>query len=150
MRYLILITGLALAANALAEEKPRSVAKELDKSSPQLISADAASDASEATEAKQDTSKSRAQDYNSSRSNISTATELPEEDVVHRDAASRKAEARDFGMSRATEASEGKVRAQDYNSSRSNTTMARDDNQGELDPDDDADDTVERKKPGKR
>lgn len=105
MRYLILIASLLLAANALADKKPASAAKELDKSSPQLQSAD------------------------------SPDADRHKQNVVHRDIASRKAEARDFGLSRATEASEGKVRAQDYNSSRSNTTAAREKPEGDLDGD---------------
>ena len=145
MRYLILIASLALATNVLADEKPKSVAKELDKSSPQLMS----TDTSEAVDAKekQNKSKARAQDYNSSRSNTTTAADPGEDGVVHRDIAARKAEASDFGLSRATEASEGKVRAQDYNSSRSNTTAAREQKEDDLDRDKD---TVVRKKPGKR
>jgi hypothetical protein len=147
MRYLILIASLALAANALADEKPKSVAKELDKSSPQLMSTDAP-EAADATE-KQNTSKTRAQDYNSSRSNTTAAVDQAEDGVVHRDIATRKADASHSGLSRATEASEGKVRAQDYNSSRSNTTAAREEKEGDLDRDGDKD-TVVRKKPGKR
>jgi len=137
MRYLILLASLALAASALAEEKPKNVARELDKSSPQLMSANTPSDSTEASDAKEkhNKTKGRAQDYNSSRSNNSSAAAPHEGDVVHRDIAARKAEASDFGMSRATEASEGKVRAQDYNSSRSNTTAVREDSQGDLDRD---------------
>jgi hypothetical protein len=160
MRYLILLASLALAANALADEKPRSVAKELDKSSPQLVSADAPSDSTASVDAreKHNKAKSRAQDYNSSRSNTTAAADLQEgetdkEGVVHRDIAARKAQAREVGIRRATEASDGKVRAQDYNSSRSNTTAAREEKEGDLDRDGDGDgdnDTVVRKKPGKR
>ena len=53
MRYLILIASLALATNVLADEKPKSVAKELDKSSPQLMS----TDTSEAADAKEKQNK---------------------------------------------------------------------------------------------
>lgn len=164
MRHLILIASLALAANTLADEKPGSATRELDKSSPQLMSADApeVADAKE----KQKKSKGRAQDYNSSRSNTTSAADRHEDGVVHRDIAARKAEASDYGLSRATEASEGKVRAQDYNSSRSNTTAAREEKEGDLDRDgradilacrdgadedcDDGDDRGVRKKPAKR
>ena len=79
MRYLILIASLALATNVLADEKPKSVAKELDKSSPQLMSTDT-SEAADAKE-KQNKSKARAQDYNSSRSNTTAAREQKEDDL---------------------------------------------------------------------
>ena len=96
MRYLILFVSLMLAANALAEEKPASAAKELNKSSAQLMGAD-----------------------------------LP-------DAADAK-----------EKPNKAKARAQDYNSSRSNTTAAREDKEGELEQDsEDERDTVVRKKPG--
>ena len=165
MRSLILIAGLVLAANVMADKTAPTATKELDKSSPAVADA---------------------QDYNSSRSNISTSVELHAEGVVHRDVASRE---KGSGMatgrrqhSAATtcsndvdndcdnvvdeSTSENATRAQDYNSSRSNTTSAR------LDDDSDGDsvleevrcsktsddcvgivddhDTVVRKKPGKR
>lgn len=73
MRLLVLITGLALAVTAMAEDKPKpkSVAKEIDKSTPILANEAPPEDTTEAADAKekQDKSKSRAQDYNSSRSN---------------------------------------------------------------------------------
>ena len=165
MRSLILIASLMLAANAMADKTLPSATKELDKSSPAVADA---------------------QDYNSSRSNISTSAEPHAEGVVHRDVASRE---KGSGMATGRRqhsavitcsndidndcddvtdesSSENATRAQDYNSSRSNTTSAR------LDPDSDNDsilrevrcsktndecvdivddgDPVVRKKPGKR
>lgn len=149
MRYLVLVATLLLAANALADKQPASAAKELDKSSPQLMQTDSP-DAADAKE-KHNRAKGRAQDYNSSRSNTTAAAGLHKEGVVHRDLASRNVDASDAGLDRATEASEGKVRAQDYNSSRSNTTAVREDKEGDLEQDSEDDrDTVVRKKPGKR
>ena len=165
MRSLILIAGLVLAASAMADKTTPSATKELDKSSP------AAADA---------------QDYNSSRSNRSSSVDLHAEGVVHRDVASRE---KGSGMatgrrthSPATDCSnnadndcdgvtdestnQNATRAQDYNSSRSNTTAARLDQDSDNDSvlkevrcsktnDEcvgivDGDDPVVRKKPGKR
>jgi len=97
MRYLLLIASLALTGNALADEKLKTAAKELDKSSPQMTSTDSSSERAVKNEV--------------------------------------KAEAGDFGLSRANERSKGQVRAQDYNSSRSNTTAVREDKVGDLDGD---------------
>lgn len=185
MRLVILIAGVMLAANAMAEEKPKSVTKELDKSSPLIMSTSSPNDSEEATEEK--------------------ASDLHAEGVVHRDVATRERE-KGSGMATgrrthapactdgmdndcdgATDATpanhnttranrtlrsapqsngnSGGTRAQDYNSSRSNTTTAI------LDTDSDGDrleevrcsrvsdecvdagngdDPVVRKKPGKR
>ena len=67
MRFLILIGSLMLACSAIAEEKhkPLSATKELDKSSPML--------AAEADDEGDTASNTRAQDYNSSRSNTTAA-----------------------------------------------------------------------------
>jgi len=154
MRYLILMASLALAGTTLADEKPKSVIKPLDKSSPVLMEAAPPNDSSEALHA---------------------------EGVVHRDVASRSAEVTDFGMSRTTDtrapafnqntsrsnnsrlaapaegadynssrsnkthapassgdggsSASGDTRAQDYNSSRSNTTTLREDDAADLDGD---------------
>ena len=70
MRLLVLIISLALASGALAEDKPkpRSTVKQLDKSSP-LMSTSNPDDADSGPSDPQ----TRAQDYNSSRSNVTTA-----------------------------------------------------------------------------
>ena len=164
MRLLILVAALSLTANALADKSAPSPAKELDKSSPRAA---------------------EAQDYNSSRSNNSSSAHLHAEGVVHRDVATREkgsgmATGRrqhaavttcsneidndcDNGGDESTDL--GATRAQDYNSSRSNTTSARldDDSDGDsileevrcsMTSDDcvstvDGGDQVVRKKPGK-
>lgn len=78
MRYLIMIASFALVGTAVAEDTPNSSTRELDKSSPSLVSPrDAASGMStgkrQHAAAPGDTGSStgatRAQDYNSSRSN---------------------------------------------------------------------------------
>ena len=133
MRSVVLIVCLALAAGAMAEEKPkpRSVVKQIDKSSPALAATDDSGDATESTDAKEKANKTRAQDYNSSRSNTTSLAGNPETD------------ASDFGMSRASqrnkgqrgdEASDGQrqSRAQDYNSSRSNISTVAGDARGDL------------------
>ena len=185
MRLITLIAGLILATHAMADEKPASVAKELDKSSPQLLSTSSPNDADEVAAEK--------------------ASGLHAEGIVHRDVATREREKGSGmatgrrthapvctdgmdndcdGVSDATPANHnttranrtlrsapqssgnsGGTRAQDYNSSRSNTTTAKLD----TDSDDDSleevrcsrvsdecvdagngDDPVVRKKPGKR
>ena len=78
MRLLILLAGLALASAVMADEKPKTIAKQLDKSSPVMMTSDAPSDESDAKE-NSDSSKTRAQDYNSSRSNTTTAIELDDD-----------------------------------------------------------------------
>ena len=80
MRLLILMAGVLLATGALADDKPKkvTVTKELDKSSPQLSAVANPSDDSDAKE-NDDQSKTRAQDYNSSRSNTTTAIELDDD-----------------------------------------------------------------------
>ena len=129
MRSVVLFVCLALAAGAMAEEKPkpRTVIKQIDKSSPVLAATDSSGDAAEAVDAKEkaNKTKTRAQDYNSSRSNTTTAVGKPEmdKDKVGKDHADK----RNKGQ-RGDEASggkrEGESRAQDYNSSRSNTSSA--------------------------
>jgi hypothetical protein len=61
MRLMIVIAGLLLAANAMAEEKPKNVtvAKELDKSSPILMSTESSGDSTEATRAKENFDRSK-------------------------------------------------------------------------------------------
>jgi hypothetical protein len=135
MRSVVLIVCLVLAAGAMAEEKPkpRTVVKPVDKSSPVLAATDSSGDTAEAADAKEkaNKTKTRAQDYNSSRSNTTSLAGNPESD------------ASDFGMSRAAkrnkgqrgdEASSGQrqSRAQDYNSSRSNISTVAGDARGEL------------------
>ena len=126
MRLLILLAGLALASAVMADEKPKTIAKQLDKSSPVMMTSDAPSDESDAKE-NSDSSKTRAQDYNSSRSNTTSRA-----DTVN---------ARDFAASRGEPAPKSNAtRAQDYNSSRSNTTTAielDDDSDGDSIPTDD-------------
>jgi hypothetical protein len=113
MRYLILVASLVLAGTTLADEKPKSLIKPIDKSSPVLMEAAPSDESSEALHA---------------------------EGVVHRDVAARSADVTDFGMSRTTEdrapafnqntsrSNNGRLAAPaegaDYNSSRSNKTHA--------------------------
>jgi len=174
MRYLFLIASLALAANALAEEKPKSVVKELDKSTPILMEAAATPDSTDASSAEE-------------RGVVSprdAASGMPSGKRSPRDAASGMptgkrspappAEGADYNSSRSNKThsvaapdggsgAAGGTRAQDYNSSRSNTTTVREDKPGDLDRDgqvdvltcgdgidndcDDGDDPVVRKKP---
>ena len=120
MRLLILLAGLVLATAVIADEKPTTITKQLDKSSPVMMTTDAPSDESDDKE-NADQSKTRAQDYNSSRSNTTSRA-----DTMN---------AQDFVSSGGTPAPRpNATRAQDYNSSRSNTTMAI-----ELDDDSDGD-----------
>ena len=133
MRLLVLVISLALAAGAMAEgkPKPKSTAKQLDKATPILATtaddgdADNAGDTSEAADAKEkaNKTKTRAQDYNSSRSNTTALKGGPESDTGNL-GRSRSAE-RNKGQ-QGDIASEGKRRgkAQDYNSSRSNISTA--------------------------
>jgi hypothetical protein len=133
MRYLLLIASLALAGNALAEEKPKSLTKELDKSSPILATTSTDSDSTNdstkeqrgvvaprdaasgmATGKRTHASPAEGADYNSSRSN------------------------KTHGLSSSGNggsSSSGGTRAQDYNSSRSNTTSLREDKAGDFDRD---------------
>ena len=145
MRYLIMIASLALAANALADEKPRSVARELDKSSPQLMSADAPSGTTDAAVAreeqdksKQDQPKSRAQDYNSSRSNTTALREDKQGDL-DRDGNPDVSVCRD-GVDDDCDDAEERAAPANHNTTRSNR----------LAPVDGGDDPVVRKKTGKR
>ena len=136
MKYLILVVSLVLAGNALAEDKPKSLAKRVDKSSPALMETAPPTDTSEALDAKEKANKTKAQSAQA-------------DGVVHRDVAARSAGASDFGMSRATEvrapvANQNTSRSNrggasaappaegaDYNSSRSNKTHAPSSGEGE-------------------
>jgi hypothetical protein len=126
MRLLILLAGLVLVSTVMAEEKPKTIAKQLDKSSPVMMATDAPSDESNDKE-NDDESKTRAQDYNSSRSNTTSRAET--------------VNARDFAASRGEPAQKpNATRAQDYNSSRSNISTAielDDDSDGDSIPTDD-------------
>jgi hypothetical protein len=128
MRVLVLIVSLALAAGAMADDKkpkPKSTVKQLDKSSPMLMSGDSGNPDDSATAAdareKANRTKTRAQDYNSSRSNTTSLRGGPESD------------ASDSGMGRSSErnkgqqgdrASGGKRQGGDYNGTRSNRSAA--------------------------
>jgi hypothetical protein len=70
MRLVVLFVSLALVAGAMAEDKPKpkSTVKQLDKSSPLMTSGNAGDDSADQTE-----NQTRAQDYNSSRSNTTSA-----------------------------------------------------------------------------
>lgn len=166
MRTLVLIVCLALAAGAMAEEKPkpRTVVKQVDKSSPALASTDDSADAAEAMDAKEkaNKTKTRAQDYNSSRSNTTMVAGEPETDKA--DLGKGSSDERNKGQ-RGDEASGGKRKggnkkagARDYNSSRSNiSTVAGDPDRdldkesrcsvGRLDCDDDGDSADTREAP---
>jgi hypothetical protein len=110
MRYLILIASLALAGTALAEEKPTSVAKELDKSSPSLMTSD---DASGTT----DSSATRPRDAASGM------------------ATGKRQHGRPTADGGGSSGASGGTRAQDYNSSRSNNINGSADGAGDLDRD---------------
>ena len=82
MRLVVLIAGLMLAANTMAEEKPKTVTKQLDKSSPQLMSTDSGNDSNREVVSPRDAASGLPTgkrqhapapgdggDYNSSRSN---------------------------------------------------------------------------------
>ena len=140
MRYLILLASLTLGASALAEENPKSVAKELDKSSPQLMSADAPADSSEATDAKEkhNKTKGRAQDYISSRSNTTAVREDTQGDLDR------------YGRVDVVTCLDGVDQdcdddGVDASPANHNTTRSN-----RLAPANDGDDQVMRKKPGKR
>lgn len=184
MRLMIVIAGLLLAANAVAEEKPKNVTvtKELDKSSPVLMSTGSTDDANETARAKEnfDRSKPHAVSPRDAASGLPTGkrqhapaspscTDGVDDDCdgVVDDAPANHNTTRSNRTLRATQprrSATGQSRAQDYNSSRSNTTSLR------LDDDSDGDsleevrcsmrsdecvdggnnDPVVRKKPGKR
>ena len=203
---MIVMAGLLLAANAVAEEKPKNVTvtKELDKSSPVLMSTGSTDDASETTRAKENFDRSKPHavsprdaasglptgkrqhsaapgadggDYNSSRSNKTHAltrscgngVDNDCDDVVD-DAPANHNTTRSNRTLRSTQPRQprggatGQSRAQDYNSSRSNTTSLRLDDDSDGDSleevrcsmrsdecvDADNNDPVVRKKPGKR
>ena len=171
MRGMIVIAGLLLAVNAMAEEKPKNVtvAKELDKSSPILMSTGSTDDSTEETRAKEnfDRSKPHAAGPRDAASGLPTGkrqhaaapgADLDQDgrpDVVCAKANTEGVDDDCDGVA---------TRAQDYNSSRSNTTSLR------LDDDSDGDsleevrcsmrsdecvdagdnDPVVRKKPGRR
>lgn len=131
MRYLILIVSLALASAALAEEKPKpiTITKPVDKATPILMAAPSPSSPGEMTDAKEkaNKTKSSAQPDDAGHANASSrSAALHAEGVVHRDIAARGAE--NNGGSAGT-------RAQDYNSSRSNTTSLRENDAADLDGD---------------
>ncbi len=180
MRLLVLIASLALAMTALAEDKkkPPTLTKQVDKSSPMLMSD---SDNSDSTGDDAKSAPTRAQDYNSSRSNTTSRSGVAADrnqgqqgesasngkrsgGVVHRDVATRNMGAADLDNDGRNDAAcrdgvdddcDGVVdagnrgtTARDYNSSRSNNIN------GAVDPDSDGDslgdDRHVRKKPGKR
>lgn len=95
MRSPVLIVCLALAAGAVAEEKskPKAVVKPVDESSPAMAQTDSentdetaiAADAREKT----NKAKTRAQDYNSSRSNTTMVAGESQHDALEPDAAGR-------------------------------------------------------------
>ena len=154
MRLLVLIAGLALAVTTLAEEKPRhkSVAKELDKSSPVMANEAPSDDPAEATEAREkmdkekNKSKTRAKDYNSSRSNTSSLMETEKTETD--DPVKNRHSERNKGQ-QGDEASGGKRKGgTDYNSSRSNNVNAAEDDIDD-DDDDEGNDPAIRKNPDK-
>ncbi len=126
---------LVLAGNALAEEKPKSVAKELDKSSPILASANADSGSTDESTTEQrgvasagggssSQGGTRAQDYNSSRSNT---TALRQDKVGDLDGDGRPdvAVCRN-GVDEDCDDTDADVRPANHNTTRSNRTQARD------------------------
>ncbi len=123
MRLLVLIVSLTLAAGAMAEEKPKpkSTVKQLDKSSPMLAPTDSGND-----DSGQADNPTRAQDYNSSRSNTTTLREGPELDGDNAGKGDKGRAAERSKGQQGDIASSGKRRAgaQDYNSSRSNISTA--------------------------
>jgi hypothetical protein len=140
MRLLILIASLVLAGNVLAGDKTESPIKELDKSSPRLVPADDAPGLATAADAKEKANKTkgRAQDYNSSRSNNSSALQDKVDDVDgdgRPDVVTCRAGADDD-----CDDADKNAAPANHNTTRSNR----------LAPASDGDDRVVRKKPGKR
>jgi hypothetical protein len=110
MRYLILITSLALAGAAFADDKSTSTTRELDKSSPLLMTSG-----------------------DSSGTTDSSAT--GQRDAVSGMASGKRQHGSAPADAGSSSGASGSTRAQDYNSSRSNTTSLREDNAGDLDRD---------------
>ena len=136
MRVLVLIVSLALAAGAVAEDKkpkPRSTIKQLDKSSPMLMSDDSGNpdDSATAADAKEkaNRTKTRAQDYNSSRSNTTSLRGSPESDAT------------DSGMGRSTERNKGQQGDMVSGDKRQSGDLGKETrcSMGRLDCDDDGD-----------
>jgi hypothetical protein len=161
MKKRLILPALLLAGTAIADSKPEVPVDRLDTAGTapeEIIEADAAAterrDPPKRNSSHSNTS-SRAQDYNSSRSNT---TALREQDEKFERADNAGTRARDYNSSRSNistlreeddkfdrPANTG-TRAQDYNSSRSNTTALREDVSDRkdkldrrLDPDDDGD-----------
>ena len=112
MKIVLWMLVFSVAGSVFAEDPPR-VSKRLDKTSPVLAemkSSDTATADAQAT---------RAQDYNSSRSNITTAKEKVDDQSCNRRNSPSANRAQDYNSSRSNNESSG-VRATDYNSSRSN------------------------------
>ena len=124
MRAILLIALVALAGTAAAEDtpkKPKSVVKPLDKSSPVLMQSQGGND-----ETHTERPKSKARDYNSSRSNTTSLM--------------ADKEGGDYNSSRSNKThTPSRATAGDYNSSRSNNVN------GVVDPDSD-DDSVPTKR----
>ena len=195
MRLIILIAGLMLTTHAMADEKPTSAAKELDKSSTKLLSTSSPNDQDDATESgdrgvvsPRDAASGMATgkrqhaappsdggDYNSSRSNKTHAPATTCTDGMDNDCDGvADATPANHNTTRAnrtlrsapqSDGNSGGTRAQDYNSSRSNTTTAILDTDSDNDSLEEVrcsrvsdecvdagngDDPVVRKKPGKR
>jgi hypothetical protein len=122
MRVLVLIVSLALAAGAMAEDKkpkPKTTVKQLDKSSPMIMSTENPGDSAEAADAKEkaNRTKTRAQDYNSSRSNTTSLMGGPESDAT--DPGMGRSSMRNKGQ-QGDQASGGRRQGGDYNGTRSN------------------------------
>lgn len=80
MKRLILIAGLLLTGSAMADESAKSPIRELDKSSTKAAATAPAPEASARELDKSSTKSAAAQDYNSSRSNTTTAVDAVDTD----------------------------------------------------------------------
>jgi len=138
MRYLVLLAAFGLANGALAGEPPKTLSKPLDKSSPVLTSAQPAADTpDDATEA---TNRAEQAPQASPRGRLH-AEGVVHRDVATRSAGTRAQDynsSRSNNSSRRSDATgdpPAGTRAQDYNSSRSNNSSRRSDATGDLDGD---------------
>ena len=150
MRLLVLIVSLALASGAMAEDKPKpkSTVKQLDKSTPLMTSGVSGDD-----DAGQGEGQTRAQDYNSSRSNTTAAVGDRADDLGKEtrctigrldcddDGDSVPTDERcDNGVDDDCDSVDEKTAPANHNTTRSNRTQPQNDR---------GNDIIVRKKPGK-
>ena len=121
MRVLVLIVGLALACSALADDKrkhkPVTVTKPVDKATPLMSSGNPGnpSDSATAADAKEkaNRTKTRAQDYNSSRSNTTSLRGGPRDRASGLPTGKRQHAADGGGLGKETRCSMGRLDCDD-------------------------------------